>query len=366
MKVRFLDLQAQHLELKGQLQSAYDRVMSSGWYILGDELELFEQEFADYCGTRFCIGVGNGLDALHLILRAMNIGPGDGVIVPTNTFIATWLAVSTVGATIIPVEPDSTTHTLDPQAVRKAITARTKAVMPVHLYGQPVAMDAINELAMDHGLKVIEDGAQAHGATYRGRRVGALGHAAGFSFYPGKNLGALGDGGAITTDDPDLADQIRLLRNYGSSQKYQHLQCGVNSRLDEMQAAFLRVKLQHLDRWNRRRHVIADCYSRALHGVGVGLPPCLPASQPVWHLYVITTSCRDALRSYLEQQGIETSIHYPKCPHLQPAYSHLGYHTGAFPISERLQDEVVSLPIYPQMTDEQVEIVIESIRYFFK
>lgn len=364
MDVRFLDLKAQHDEIADELRTVYETVMASGWYVLGRELEQFESEFARYCGAKFCIGVGSGLDALHLILRAMDIGPGDEVIVPTNTFIATWLAVSSTGATIVPVDPDPLTHTMDPALLSDAVTSRTKAVMPVHLYGHPAKMNEIEAIASDRGIAVVEDAAQAHGALYCGKPVGGLGRAAGFSFYPGKNLGAIGDGGAVTTNDSDLAESVRLLRNYGSRKKYEHLVPGFNSRLDELQAGFLRVKLRHLDRWNSRRREIAARYIDELKDSGFGLPVCLPSTEPVWHLFVITHPRRDALQRHLDSHGIETVIHYPTAPHLQSAYARSGYKKGQFPIAERLQNEVLSLPIYPQMPDEQVAKVIAACRSF--
>jgi len=362
MKIPFLDLNHPYLELKEELDAAYHRVMESGWYILGKEVEAFEAEFAEYCGTRHCIGVGNGLDALQLILHAMGIGAGDEVIVPANTYIATWLAASNVGAVPVPVEPSGRTYNIDPARIEVALTSRTKAIIPVHLYGQPADMDPINDFAERHGLMVVEDAAQAHGARYKGRRVGSLGRAAGFSFYPGKNLGAIGDGGAVTTDDDDLAGKVRMLRNYGSQQKYVHACQGVNSRLDELQAAFLRVKLRFLDDWNARRSRIASMYTSALTGSRVIVPAVSEDVESVWHLYVILSGEREVLQQNLHAAGIGTLIHYPVPPHMQGAYANLAYVEGSFPLSERLAQQVLSLPMGPAMTVEQAVTVSNAIR----
>jgi dTDP-4-amino-4,6-dideoxygalactose transaminase len=362
MTVPFLDLKAPYLELKEELDAAYRRVMESGWYILGREVEAFEQEFAAYCGVRHCVGVGNGLEALHLILRAMGIGSGDEVIVPANTYIATWLAVSYTGATPVPVEPDERTWNIAPGLIEKKITSRTRAILPVHLYGQTAEMVPIMELAGRYGLKVIEDAAQAHGATCQGRRTGSLGDAAGFSFYPGKNLGAMGDGGAVTTDDDDLAARVRVLRNYGSQKKYFNEEKGFNSRLDELQAAFLRVKLRHLDEWNRRREVVAKKFSAVLAELELGLPTVAEGCSSSWHLYVVRSTRRDALQAALDERGIGTLIHYPVPPHRQQAYTELGYGPGSFPLSEQLAEEVLSLPMGPHLLQEQQNHVIESCR----
>jgi dTDP-4-amino-4,6-dideoxygalactose transaminase len=361
MKVAFLDLKAAYDELQLGIDAAYRRVMDSGWYLLGQELEAFESEFAAFCGARHGIGVANGLDALHLILRAYGIGAGDEVIVPANTYIATWLAVSHAGATPIPVEPDSLSCNLDPARIKAAITPRTRAIMPVHLYGQPADMDPILEIAHRHGLKVIEDNAQAQGALYKGRRTGGLGDAAGCSFYPGKNLGAFGDGGAVTTNDSELAERVRLLRNYGSKVKYHHEVQGFNSRLDELQAAFLRVKLEVLDAWNQRRVAVAARYQAAFAGASLQLPAQRPGAGHVWHLYTIRHPRRDALRESLEQAGIGTVIHYPIPPHLQPAYAHLGYGAGIFPVSEKIHREILSLPMGPHLSENQQNQVIDAV-----
>ena len=365
MKVPFLDLQAPYAELKEELDAAYRRVMESGWFVLGAELEAFETEFAAFCGARHCVGVANGLDALHLILRALGIGAGDEVIVPSNTYIATWLAVSYAGATPVPVEPDEATFNLDPARVEEAITPRTRAVMPVHLYGQPADMDGLGEVAGRHGLRVIEDAAQAHGARYRGRLAGALGDAAGFSFYPGKNLGAFGDAGAIVTNDAALAEAARLLRNYGSPVKYRHDVQGCNSRLDELQAALLRPKLRRLAEWNERRRRVAGHYLRALEGVPDLQLPCVPDwADPVWHLFVVRHPRRDALREHLARGGVGTLIHYPTPPHLQAAYKELGLAARSFPLAERMADEALSLPVGPHLSDEEAAQVVAQVSSF--
>ncbi|HET7776282.1 MAG TPA: DegT/DnrJ/EryC1/StrS family aminotransferase, partial [Azospira sp.] len=312
--IPFLDLQGLNQTLAPQLQAALARVLDSGWFILGQEVEAFEAEFAAYCQAEHCIGVANGLEALHLILRAYDIGPGDEVIVPANTFIATWLAVSYAGATLVPVEPLAATGNMDPAVVAAAISPRTKAIMPVHLYGQTAEMAPLMVLAETHGLKVIEDAAQAHGATCQGRRAGSLGHAAAFSFYPGKNLGALGDGGAVTTSDPVLAERLRLLRNYGSRTKYRNEEPGFNCRLDELQAAFLRAKLPLLDGWNQRRAQIAGRYLAGLQESGLVLPQVASGHGPVWHLFVVRSQQRDALQAALAEAGVQTAIHYPVPP----------------------------------------------------
>ncbi|MBF2066594.1 MAG: DegT/DnrJ/EryC1/StrS family aminotransferase [Calothrix sp. C42_A2020_038] len=362
MNVQFLDMKAPYLELKEELDAAYRRVMDSGWYILGQEVESFEAEFAAYCGTKYCIGVGNGLDALHLIVRAMGIGTLDEVIVPANTYIASWLGVSCAGAKPVPVEPDENTYNINPLLIEAAITERTKAIMAVHLYGQPADMDAINAIAKQYNLKVIEDGAQAHGAKYKGKRVGSLGDAAGFSFYPTKNLAANGDGGAVTTNDADLADRIRLMRNYGSRVKYENEIQGFNSRLDELQAALLRVKLAKLDEWNLRRTKLAEIY---LNNLATETLPFVPEwAEPVWHLFVIRQSQRDTLQQHLHQAGISTLIHYPIPPHLSTAYTGGKWHINSFPITEKLAQQVLSIPISPHITNEEVSRVCDTLKKF--
>jgi len=360
MTIPFLDLKSPYLELKEDLDAAYQRLMGSGWYILGREVEAFEAEFASYCQVKHCIGVGNGLDALHLILRAMEIGEGHEVIVPSNTYIATWLAVSYSGARPVPVEPDEATFNIDPTRIEAAITPRTRAILAVHLYGQPADMDPINEVARKHGLRVIEDAAQAHGARYNGRRAGSLGDAAGFSFYPGKNLGAIGDGGAVVTNDDDIAARIRILRNYGSQVKYYNEVKGYNSRLDELQAAFLRVKLSCLDEWNARRSTIATFYRETLVGAGLSLPHVPAWADPAWHLFVVRANERRCLTDSLDRHGVGWLIHYPHPPHLQDAYRELGLSPGYCPIAEQLANEVVSLPMGPHLTVEQASVVAEA------
>jgi len=365
MKIPFHDLLRPHEELKEELDAAYRRFMESGWYVLGREVEAFEEEYAAYCGVKHCVGVGNGLDAMHLILRAWDIGPGDEVIVPSNTYIATWLAVSHVGATPVPVEPDSSTFNIDPERISAAITPRTKAIAPVHLYGQTADMDPIMKLAESHGIRVMEDAAQAQGAKYRGRRSGSLGHAAGHSFYPTKNLGALGDGGAITTDDDELADRVRVLRNYGSRVRYHNEVMGYNSRLDELQAAFLRVKLRHLDEWNARRKRLAHQYLGKLKNVVGLITPGVPEwSDPVWHLFVVRHQNRDALQQHLAASGVGTLIHYPVPPHGSAAYAARFEPPSAFPGAEQLAATVLSLPIGPHTAATEVEKVIEVILGF--
>ena len=363
MKVPFLELRPTYIELKAELDAAWFRVMDSGWYLLGKELEAFEAEFASYCGAKYCIGVGNGLDALHIILRAMKIGPGDEVIVPSNTFIATWLAVSYAGATPVAVEPDPMTCNIDPNRIEAAITKRTKAIMPVHLYGQPADMDAINEIALRHDLKVVEDNAQAQGARYKGRRTGGLADAAGNSFYPGKNLGAFGDAGAVTTNDAVLADKVRTLRNYGSKKKYYYEERGFNSRIEEIQAAFLRVKLAKLDEWNTRRKQIAALYLDCLKTLpGIQLPVVCDWADPVWHLFALRHESRDVLQQRLAERGIGTQIHYPVPPHMSAAYADCAHSPGSLPISEQMGRTLLSLPIGPHVSMEQAGYVADSLR----
>ena len=366
MNVPFLDLKAAYLELQEDIDAAVRRVLDSGWYLLGGEIEAFEKEYAQYVGSKHCIGVANGLDALHLSLLAMGIGEGDEVIVPSNTYIATWLAVTYAGATPVPVEPIEATYNLDPARLEAALTRRTKAIVPVHLYGQSADMDPITEFAKKHGLVVLEDAAQAQGACYKGRRVGGLGDMAGWSFYPGKNLGALGDAGAITTNDDELAERVRLLRNYGSKVKYVHEVAGFNSRLDEIQAAVLRVKLQHLTAWNKRRAEIASLYSKELANTELVLPFVPDWANPVWHLFVVQSPNRDLLQQKLREAGIHTLIHYPTPPHLQNAYTNLGFAKGSFPISEKIHQHVLSLPMGPQLEHSQVLQVIEAIKEISK
>jgi dTDP-4-amino-4,6-dideoxygalactose transaminase len=361
MNIPFLDLGAAYRELQTEIDAAVARTLASGYYIGGPEVEAFEAEFASYCGATQAIGVANGLDALHLALRAMDVGPGDEVIVPSNTYIATWLAVSQCGATPVPVEPDARTFNIDPALIEAAITPRTKVILPVHLYGQPADMDPILAIARKHGLRVLEDGAQAHGARYKGKRLGAHGDAVAWSFYPGKNLGAMGDGGAVTTNDPQIADRLRVLRNYGSRVKYVNEVQGYNSRLDPLQAAILRVKLAHLDEWNGRRRVIAARYQQDLVGCGLTLPHVPDWAEPVWHLYVVQHPQRDALHKALSDASVGTLIHYPIPPHLQQAYVEAGWRKGAFPLAESMANQVLSLPIGPNMMHEQAKEVVRLI-----
>ena len=361
MNVPFLELKPAYLELKDDLDAAVARVLDSGWYLLGEEITAFEREFAAYTETEHCVGVGNGLEALHLSLRAHGVGPGDEVIVPSNTYVATWLAVSYAGATPVPVEPCEATYNLDPEGLERALTARTKAIIPVHLYGQPADMDPIMRFAEQHGLFVLEDAAQAHGARYKGRPVGSLGHAAAWSFYPGKNLGAFGDAGAVTTNDAELAERLRSLRNYGSKVKYVNEVKGFNSRMDELQAAVLRVKLRHLDAWNARRKGLAEVYLKGLQATGLTLPTMPDWAEPAWHVFVVRSPKRDALQRELKERGVGTLIHYPVPPHLQEAYAELAFTEGDFPIAEAVHQEVLSLPLGPQITPEAAAYVVTSL-----
>ena len=362
MNIPFLDLGAAYRELQTEIDVAVARVLASGYYIGGPEVEAFEEEFATYCGSTHAIGVANGLDALNLALRALDVGPGDEVIVPSNTYIATWLAVSQCGATPVPVEPDARTYNIDPALIEAAITPRTKVILPVHLYGQPADMDPILAIARKHGLRVLEDGAQAHGARYKGQRLGAHGDVVAWSFYPGKNLGAMGDGGAVTTNDAQLADRIRVLRNYGSRVKYVNEVQGYNSRLDPLQAAILRVKLAHLDEWNARRSTIAARYQQGLVGCGLTLPHVPDWAEPVWHLYVVQHPKRDALQTALTDAGVGSLIHYPIPPHRQQAYAEARWEKGAFPLAEHMAAQVLSLPIGPAMAESDVQQVIDAVK----
>ncbi|MEO6063505.1 MAG: DegT/DnrJ/EryC1/StrS family aminotransferase [Thermoflexales bacterium] len=362
MNVPFFELKPAYAELQTELDEAYRRVMDSGWYTLGAEVDAFEREFAAYCGAAACVGVANGLDALSLILEACGVGAGDEVIVPANTFIATWLSITHVGARPVPVEPDPATFNLDVLRVAEAITPRTRAIVAVHLYGQPADMRALRALADSRGLILIEDAAQAHGARCGDRKAGNLGHAAAWSFYPTKNLGAFGDAGAVTTSDPALADHVRMLRNYGSRVKYQNEIPGRNSRLDPLQAAFLRVKLAHLDAWNERRKAQAGRYLAGLAQCAEITLPVVPDwAAPVWHLFVIRSRGRDEFQKRLSAAGIGTLIHYPVPPHLSGAYARSGWRQGSFPITESLASEVVSLPIGPHLSVAQQDYVIANI-----
>lgn len=358
----FLDLGAAYRELKTEIDAAIHRVLDSGWYILGPEVDAFEADWAAWCGADHAVGLANGLDALILALRALDIGPGDEVIVPSNTYIASWLAVTAVGARPVPVEPHPATHNIDPARIAAAITPATRAILPVHLYGQPADLDTIIALARQHGLAVIEDAAQAHGARYKGRRIGAHGDVVCWSFYPGKNLGALGDGGAVTTNRADLADRIRVLRNYGSRVKYVNEVQGVNSRLDPIQAAVLRAKLPHLDAWTDRRRAIAATYAEGLRDTGLILPNVPDWAEPAWHLYVVRSPDRDGLQKRLAEAGVGTLIHYPIPPHMQAAYADLGLAPEALPLARDLAGEVLSLPMGPQLAMADAARVIDAVR----
>ena len=361
MTVPFLDLAAASAELREPLLAAMTRVVDSGWYILGEEVAAFEAAFATYCGVEHCIGVANGLDALELVLRAWDIGPGDEVIVPSHTFIASWLSVTHTGAVPVPAECDPNTGLIDPVTVAAAITPRTKAIMAVHLYGQVCDMTALSDLAQQHGLKIIEDAAQAHGASHRGVRAGALGDAAAFSFYPGKNLGALGDGGAVTTRDPELARLLQAWRNYGSHRKYENLVLGRNSRLAPLQAVALSTKLPHLDAWNARRRAIARCYHEAFADTPIRPMEVNDPDAHAWHLYVLRHPQRDALQQALAKEGIQTLIHYPIACHLQEAYRSMGRGPGSLPIAEQLAREVLSLPMGPHLSLDQAAMVARHV-----
>jgi dTDP-4-amino-4,6-dideoxygalactose transaminase len=364
--IPFLDLKAAYHELASELDAAVLRASRSGWYIGGAEVESFEQDFAAYAQAKYCVGVGNGLDALTLALRALDIGNGDEVIVPSHTFIATWLAVSAVGAIPVPVEPLSGSYHVDAASIEAHITPRTKGILPVHLYGIPVDMDAICKLAKKHGLYVIEDAAQAHGAKVRGQRVGGHGDIVAWSFYPGKNLGAFGDGGAITTNNKELAERIRRLGNYGSAVKYFNQERGVNSRLDPIQAAVLSVKLKYLDQWNQRRNEIANIYRQTLMEFPVALPQTPEWADVIWHLFVIRFPERDTLQEHLKNEGVQTFVHYPIPPHLQLAYQDFNLAPGSLPVAEGYAKELLSLPMGPHLTLSAVEQVIESITRFFR
>jgi len=357
-----LDMKSPYRELRLELDEAYRRFMESGWYVLGEETRLFESEYAAYCGTNHCVGVSNGLDALHLALRAFDIGKNDEVIVPSNTYIATWLAVTYAGAIPVPVEPDMSTFNIDPYRIEEAVSPRTKAIMPVHLYGQPADMNPVMQIAEKYELIVIEDNAQAQGALYRGRKTGSIGHAAAHSFYPGKNLGAFGEAGAVTTHDGRIAEKIRILRNYGSEEKYKNKCKGFNARMDELQAAFLRIKLRYLDAWNKRRSERAVQYMEELQDCEKLVLPCVPDwAKPVWHQFVIRLDERDAVQGRLSAAGIGSLIHYPVPPHLSEAYADRGWPAGSFPRAEALSRTVLSLPMGPHLTDQEVKKVVEVL-----
>ena len=363
-RIVFLSVGSTYKEIKPEIDEAVARVLESGWYLLGKELEGFEGEYASYTQSAHCVGLANGLEALVLSLKALGVKEGDEVIVPANTYIATWLAVSYVGAIPVPVEPLAETWNLDPDRIEAAITSRTKVILPVHLYGQPADLTPILEIAKRYGLRVLEDAAQAHGSTYKGRRIGAHGDIVAWSFYPGKNLGCFGDGGAITTNDPDLADRIRVLRNYGSRLKYHNEVKGHNSRLDEIQAAVLRVKLRHLDAWNGRRARLALQYQEGLAGTpGLALPKMLTSVESAWHLFVVDTESRDQLQEYLKARAIETMIHYPVPPHLSEAYAS-DQAWGPFPLAEKAARTHLSLPLGPHLSSAAVAKVIGAVKSF--
>lgn len=361
-QVPFLDLHAAYLELKPEIDQAISRVLNSGWYILGPEVEAFEVEYATYCEAKHAVGVANGLDALHLALIALGVGPGDEVIVPSNTYIATWLAVTHCGATPVPVEPNEDTYNINPALIEAVITKRTKVILPVHLYGQPADLDPILEIARKHGLRVLEDAAQAHGARYKGKRIGAHGDAVAWSFYPGKNLGAFGDGGAITTDNFEIAKRLRLLRNYGSNKKYVNEVKGYNSRLDPIHAACLRVKLTRLDEWNDRRKEIANIYLRKLRETTFQIPFVADWASPVWHLFVVRHPNREFVAKQCAIRNVGTLIHYPIAPNEQTAYADLDHSLKTFPLAKLLASEVISLPIGPHQNKEKTEYVLDVLR----
>ncbi len=364
--VKFVDFSAGISSIRSELDEAYRRVMESGWVVLGPEVEAFEREFAGYCGVKHCVGVANGLDAIALALTARGIGPGDEVIVPAHTFIATWLGVSMTGAKPVPCAVNELTYNIDPNCVASSIGPRTAAIIPVHLYGQPAQMGPLRELAEKHGLFLLEDAAQAHGAEHGGKKCGGLGDAAAFSFYPTKNLGALGDAGAVVTNDDELARRLRRLRNYGSEVKYEHLEKGRNSRLDELQAAFLRVKLLHLDDWNGSRRHLSNRYSEQLSGLKevVSTPFVDAGNDHVYHLYVVRTKYRDELNAHLSKAGVNCAVHYPTPPHLQPAYARDNHEFAEMEATERICSEILSLPLWPHMPTEDQECVVEQVKGF--
>jgi dTDP-4-amino-4,6-dideoxygalactose transaminase len=367
MKIPFLSFEPANKQIKQEILSSFEKFFDSAWYVLGENVKQFEKKYADFNEVTHCVGVSNGLDALHIALRALGIKEGDEVIVPSNTYIATALAVSYVGATPVFVEPDIKTYNIDPDKIEGAITSKTKAVMPVHLYGQACEMDRIEAIAQKHGLFIVEDNAQSQGASFKGKFTGSWGHINGTSFYPGKNLGALGDAGAVTTQDSELARKASVLRNYGSQKKYFNEMIGYNMRLDECQAGILSVKLKYLHKWTQQRQEIASWYNSALSGVpGVILPELAEGATHVYHLYVIRAKQRNALQQYLVANGIGTLIHYPIPPHLQEAYTYLGYQKGDFPVAEEIADTCLSLPLWPGMKEEMVECVAEAIKLFSK
>jgi len=364
LQVPFVDLAAQYSTIADEINETTSRIIQKADFILGREVRLFEEEFAAFSEARYAVGVDSGTSALELALRAYDIGPGDEVITAANSFIASALAISHSGATPVLVDVDPFTHTIDVTGIERVITSRTKAIIPVHLYGHPAHMDPIRKIAEQHGLIVIEDACQAHGARYKGRRAGSLGHAAAFSFYPGKNLGAYGDGGMVVTNDADIRKRLEMLRNYGQEEKYHHLTQGFNRRLDTLQAAVLRVKLKYLEKWNAARRWQAELYHRLLAGTALVLPSEAVGAQSVWHLYVIRTEHRDELKEYLASRGIAAGIHYPVPIHLQPAYKNLGYKRGSFPVTEQYAQRILSLPMYAELTPELIEYVSKTILTF--
>ncbi len=364
MNIPFVDFNSMHAQIANGLYDASSSVINSNWFIQGSEVSSFEQAFSNYLSIHNCIGCGNGLDALVLSLKALGIGQGDEVILPANTFIATALAVTYAGATPVLVEPRLDTYNIDPSKIEEVITPKTKAIIPVHLYGQPAEMDSIMKIANEHDLHVIEDTAQAHGAIYHGKRAGTFGNTGAFSFYPGKNLGALGDCGAVVTNDPELADTIRAMGNYGSKKKYVHEFKGQNSRLDEIQAAFLNVKLPYLDTWNQERRRIASRYLNEIKNPHIILPTVIDGVEPVWHIFAVRTKERDDFQQYLEEKGIHTGIHYPTPIHLHEAYRDLGYKKGDFPIAEEISDTELSLPMFYGLSDEQIDYVVKVVNEY--
>lgn len=364
MKVPFVSFKPMHDEIDAQVSEKLLEVYHNNWFVGGNELKAFEDEFARFCGTKYCVGCGNGLDALYLILKAYEIGHGDEVIIPSNTFIATALAVTYCGAVPVFVEPVMASYTLNPQLIEEKITKHTKAIIAVHLYGQAVDMDEVNRIAKKYNLKVIEDAAQAHGAEYKDKRAGSLGDAAGFSFYPGKNLGALGDGGAVTTNDKTLADKIRALGNYGSIEKYHHVYQGNNSRLDELQASVLRIKLKYLEQWNKARNEAADYYSSHIKNDNIIIPQVEKWNKHVWHLFVIRCEQRDRLESWLAENNVGTTIHYPIPIHLQRCYEDMKFKERDFPIAERLSGTIISIPMFYGITKEEMDYVISVLNRF--
>jgi dTDP-4-amino-4,6-dideoxygalactose transaminase len=366
MRVPFVDLRAQHDALASELHQAIADVLERSDFILGREVSLFEEEFSAYCGARWAVGVDSGTSALELALRALGVGPGDEVITAANTFVATAAAIAYTGATPVLVDVNPQTYTIDVSLAESEISSRTRAIIPVHLYGHPADMDPLMELAERHRLAVVEDACQAHGARYKGQRVGSIGRAAAFSFYPSKNLGACGDGGMVTTNDEEVARCVRLLRDHGQNEKYNHILLGYNRRLDTIQAAVLRLKLRHLDEWNTGRQRLAVLYTRLLADTRVTTPVTADYAEPVWHLYVIRTAERDALREYLISRGISVAMHYPIPIHMQPAFSYLGYENGSFPVTEEHAGEILSLPMCPEVGEESLEYVVETIREFLQ